>query len=526
MKNYKNLLKLFFVVLVVGIMLTISGYLLFAKRPTYSDSEKRPLKEMPKLSFVSLLTGSYFSGLQEHYNDTIPNREVYKEFGADILSKRGLPLNKIVIYNPVVIKATEEPDDEDEGTFVPRDITTPVPFEEDTPMPTQGPEGTAGPATEPSGEPVNTDTSEPSGTPVPGGSTDLIVTPLPTGTAGPIVTKTPDPTKTPSPTATKTPSTATSTPKPTSGGNTEPVIVEYPKDGAILYGDRGMELYGGSRSAMKRYVTAIEYIKTRCPDVNVYNMTIPLSSMYYLPAPYKSNITEQLNDLNYLEGLFADGPVTAVRVHDIFKSRIDAGEELYLRTDHHWNYLGVYYAMKTFAQAAGVPFDDLSEYTAKYRDGFVGSFYSYFGMKDLKSKPEGFTYYISSRNVKATYYDPTNFSKRNINSDTDSRNVYFENMKDCYSIALYLDDVICVVNTDAGTGRRLLVIRDSFGRPTPQFLFGSFDKIIMIDPRYYTMDMYDLIASQGITDVLCIANIFDHTGSGFVKQYEYVIQNR
>ncbi|MBO4327210.1 MAG: hypothetical protein J5950_08050 [Clostridia bacterium] len=519
MKNYKNLLKLCFVVLVAGILIVAGIYLLFAKRPTESESEKRKLTQMPELSFSSLLTGKYFSGLQAYYDDTIPGREEYKEISANMLSKmRGLPLNNLVIYNPVIIRATDEPDDPDEeGTFVPRPITTPVPFIDDdpTPAPTDEPEETAQITEQPSDIPTEEPT-EPAGTETPATETqEPAKTPDPTATPAPTPVTTPTPTKTPSP----TPTPAQPTKTPDQGG--EPQIVEYPKDGAILYGDRGMELYGGSKSAMKRYVAAMEYIKDRCPDVNVYSMTVPLSSMFYLPPSYRSNATEQLNDLNYLEGLFSS-KVTVVRVYDTIKSHVDAGENMYLRTDHHWTHLGAYYAMKEFARVAGVPFDDLSAYETHTRDGFVGSFYSYFGMKELKSKPETFTYYISQRNVTVNYYDAGNFSK------TGHTGAYWLDVKlsESYSIAMGYDNLLSISKTDAGTGRRLLIIKDSFGNPTPSFLFGSFDRIIMIDPRYYTMDVYDLIQSQGITDVLGLANIFDHTTSGFVKLYEYVAQNR
>ena len=513
MKNYKNFLKLFFVVLVAGTLITAGVYMLVAKRPTESESEKRKLTEKPKISFVSLLTGKYFSDLQAYYDDTVPGREDYKEISANMLSRmKGLPLGGLVIYNPVIIKATEEPDDpEDEGTFIPRQITTPVPFEDEDPTfkPTDSPEATDYITENPTDAPEGTQTPDPAFT-EPAGT----ATPVPTATA----------TLVPSPTPTKVPATPTPEKTPQQGG--EPAIVEYPKDGAILYGDRGMELYGGSKNAMKRYVAALEYIKDRCPNVNVYSMTVPLSSMFYLPPSYRSNATEQLNDLNYLEGLFSSGKVKAVRVYDTLKNHVDAGENIYLRTDHHWTHLGAYYAMKKFAEDAGVPFVDISEYSEHTREGYVGSFYSYFGMKELKSKPEPFTYYISPRNVSVNYYDAHNFAKDKDASDKYDAYWLDVNTANSYSIAMGFDNFLTISNTDAGTGRRLLIIKDSFGNPTPSFLFGSFDRIVMIDPRYYTMDVYDLIQSQGITDVLGLANIFDHTSSEFVKLYEYVAQNR
>ena len=59
-KNRNNMKKFFFVVLVAGTLIIAGVYMLFAKRPTESESEKRKLTEKPKISFVSLLTGAGF----------------------------------------------------------------------------------------------------------------------------------------------------------------------------------------------------------------------------------------------------------------------------------------------------------------------------------------------------------------------------------------------------------------------------------------------------------------------------------
>lgn len=500
-KFYKNLLKLFFVVLVAGFLVAVGIFLLVGERPTYSGSEKRKLTEKPEFSFVSLVSGKYFADLHDYYNDTVPERESFKEIGANFLTRfKGVSPGGIIIYDPVVAKPTEEPYDPEKDNYTQRPITTPVPFE----FPTDDIDGTELPAT---AEPT------PFGTAGPGESeTPVNGTPVPTATATPV----PTPTSAPDPTPD-----VTSKPTPTSG---QGEVIEYPDDGAILYGDRGMEIYGGSRNAMKRYVATLEYIKDKCPSVNVYSITAPLSSAFYMPPSYKSNEKEQYDDLVYLESLFASGKVKCVDVYNALKEHKD--ENIYLRTDHHWTYLGAYYAMREFAKAAGVPFTDLSEYTAKTRSGFVGSMYSYFGMKALASMPEDFTYYLFpdyKTNVKVYYFDATNFSRIEGISGP-----YFEDLgtTQCYSIAMYYDHVLSISVTKAGTGRNLLIIKDSFGNPTPSFLFGSFDKIVMIDPRYYTMDVYQLIKDQNITDVLGLANIFSHTSPGFVKYYEDVAQNR
>ena len=46
--------------------------------------------------------------------------------------------------------------------------------------------------------------------------------------------------------------------------------------------------------------------------------------------------------------------IQSVNVVDVMKKHTE--ENIYLRTDHHWQPLGAYYAARTFAEAAGVPF--------------------------------------------------------------------------------------------------------------------------------------------------------------------------
>ena len=55
--------------LLVGLIST------FDKDPTFSESEKRPLKTSPKLTISGLLDGSFFNEYREYFADTFPGRE-------------------------------------------------------------------------------------------------------------------------------------------------------------------------------------------------------------------------------------------------------------------------------------------------------------------------------------------------------------------------------------------------------------------------------------------------------------------
>ena len=57
------------------IMLCVGLVSMFDKDPTYSESERRKLKEFPKITFSSLLDGSLTTSIREYYADTFPGRE-------------------------------------------------------------------------------------------------------------------------------------------------------------------------------------------------------------------------------------------------------------------------------------------------------------------------------------------------------------------------------------------------------------------------------------------------------------------
>lgn len=57
------------------VMLGVGLFSMFDKDATYSETERRPLKTFPKITFSSLLDGSLTGSIRDYYADTFPNRE-------------------------------------------------------------------------------------------------------------------------------------------------------------------------------------------------------------------------------------------------------------------------------------------------------------------------------------------------------------------------------------------------------------------------------------------------------------------
>ena len=83
---------------------------------------------------------------------------------------------------------------------------------------------------------------------------------------------------------------------------------------------------------------------------------------------------------------------------------------------------------------------------------------------------------------------------------------------------------IMEVSTGINNGRRLLVLKDSFGNMVPGFLFFSFEEVDVIDFRYFNKDLRQYIDDHQITDLLFINNIFNVATPSAVRAYLRLLQ--
>ncbi|MDE5741992.1 MAG: hypothetical protein K2H90_06040, partial [Oscillospiraceae bacterium] len=223
--------------------------------------------------------------------------------------------------------------------------------------------------------------------------------------------------------------------------------------------------------------------------------------------------------------------VQPVDVYTPLSRHVD--EPIYFRTDHHWSSLGAYYAAKQFAETADVPFSDLSEYDEKVVDGYVGTMYSYSEDIVIKQNPEDFVYYVPKNVEYTTTYH--NYILGDNNTIVGMQEPYdanffidFSNSKSMlYCTFMGGDAKITHVKTSTRNGRKLAIFKDSYGNALPQFLFGSFEEIFIMDMRFFTYNAIDYIKENGITDLLFANNAFHATTKSTVTHYEnFLVQGR
>ncbi len=264
-----------------------------------------------------------------------------------------------------------------------------------------------------------------------------------------------------------------------------------------------ISLFGGGKGAT--YASALNRFHEELGDeVQIYTMIAPTAGEYYLPsnfADYNASHQKSVDSINAQldEDIIAVDAISALAEH--------TDENIYLRTDHHWQPLGAYYAAEAFAKAADVPFADISEYEKVTLDGYVGTMYSFTESVNILNDPEQFTYYKPSNEYTTYYYDTAyNF---------DYTFPLFVDMPtgSAYSTFMGGDMKIVRIETDCKNGRKLLIFKDSYGNAEVPFYTGSFEEIYVCDMRYFDLNAVEFIKEQGITDLLFTMCTFSAVGT-------------
>ena len=292
---------------------------------------------------------------------------------------------------------------------------------------------------------------------------------------------------------------------------------------------RALMAYGGTAKGCTGYARAANKYKETFPDVNVYCMVIPTAVEYYCPEKVRNRTRPQRPTIDNVIAHLDPG----VKVVDIYETLgRHAGEDIFLRTDHHWAPLGAFYAAEKFAKVAGVPFRQLQDYERKVVHGYVGSMYGYSKDVAVKKAPEDFVYYVPKGVSYTTTYQNYSIDENYhvIGMGRPYKGPFFYRFKDgsggAYCTFMGSDTKITQVRTSTGNGRRLLILKDSFGNALPGYLFFSFEEVHVVDSRYFTKNMVAYVRDNGITDILFANNIFKaYSSSTYGKYLKFLTQS-
>lgn len=281
----------------------------------------------------------------------------------------------------------------------------------------------------------------------------------------------------------------------------------------VLSDGRALDLYGGGYERGQNYAETLNQLKRLVGDrVNVFSLVAPTAVSFYLPDDYSYMSGSEWDNIEYLNG-FLDGVIPVDAFSEIAQH---VNEDIYFRTDHHWQQLGAYYAAKAFAETAQVPFAPLSDYETVVLEGYVGTMYGYSGDNPLvRNNPDTFIYYKPKNDYTVTYY--TQSLENPYEAGMFLKTLDNLEVVQWYYVFFGGDGEVAHVHTDVGNGRKLVIVKDSYGNAFAPCLANSFEDIWVVDMRWFEKSISQLVKDEGLTDVLFCMNSFSATGDNQYK---------
>ena len=281
--------------------------------------------------------------------------------------------------------------------------------------------------------------------------------------------------------------------------------------GALLVvGDTGYEYYNFVESIANDYITSIrdgaDKLKGRA---TVYAAVVPTSMDLMLPEDFFKNnpdinTSNQKKAIEYFNSSFASNDnIKALSLYDTLNLYTD--EYIFFRTDHHWTALGAYYAYKEFCEVKGITPLALTDYETKDIPGFLGSFYSDSNQSPaLAANPDTLSLYFPpcETEMVITQRNGENLNWPIVYDVTD----YSQGMK--YNAFIGGDNPYTkITNKDLSDGSACVVLKESFGNAFVPFLTPHYENIYVIDYRYYSGNVSDIVDQTNATDVIIVNNL-------------------
>lgn len=177
-------------------------------------------------------------------------------------------------------------------------------------------------------------------------------------------------------------------------------------------------------------------------------------------------------------------------------------DSAFYKTDHHWTTDGAYAAYAAWCHASGRTAAAYSEFDIYTVDGgFRGTLYS--KVLSLDAPYDTVRYYVPKEAPKAELWA----DGRNLTLKYGFLDEAYFTRKDKYAAFFGGNYGELRISCQMGTGKNLLVLKDSYANCFVPFLYGQFDRITMIDLRYFNGNLLEYVREQEITDVLVLYNI-------------------
>lgn len=265
--------------------------------------------------------------------------------------------------------------------------------------------------------------------------------------------------------------------EPPKNGGVQP-IGDYSLSGYIVVtDDAAMEMYSIAKNKLMSYADSVNVLYEKIPKVNIYVMLAPTRMEFYGPEAYRTGSHSQKDGIAIAYSQLSPF-VTSVDAYTEIARHTD--EYLYFRTDHHWTARGAYYAYKAFCETAAIDCPSIDSFERGQLDNFVGSMYRYTKSENLVKNPDYVEYFLPKVEASGQFFS-TGAMDDGKNLKIISTNITDRSSK--YLTFIQGDKPLIKMISNCGSGKKILMIKESYGNALAPFLLNNFSEVYVLDPR-------------------------------------------
>lgn len=311
-------------------------------------------------------------------------------------------------------------------------------------------------------------------------------------------------------------------PTPEPAAQTPQAPQSEPQDlGSLMAADGfGYAYYHFDEEAANQYILAVDAAgQALSGTASLYSLIAPTSMDVLLPEEYlvqhNVNSSDQRKALDryLIPSINAVNP--EVKTVPLFEAlRGHCGEAIYYGSDRTWTQLGAYYAYVEFCGAKGLEPAALDSFAKEEYQGFLGGLAEEAG-EAYALDPDLVAAYLPGGKTSLRYYDddgelaewPVILNGEGYDSSL------------LYLIFAAGDHAYKeLANEDLTDGSACVVVQDSFGNYFIPFLTRHYQKVVVVDYRYYEGSVKELAAREGAADVILLNSLFLTSDSSAVER--------
>ncbi len=235
-----------------------------------------------------------------------------------------------------------------------------------------------------------------------------------------------------------------------------------------------------------------EAVDSFCRELREGGSDVPVTLML-VPSPGALlSDGEDYPDAALIERVNAQTEARTVDLMAAFSACGDPGA-LYYRTDHHWTSEGAFEALCAYRRALGRSEPAREDCQIERCEGFYGSAYAGSGL--WLTEPDSLELWLYGSEVRVS----------NEGGGENDSVFYRERLEELDKYTVFLDgnhSLVRIEKTEPDGGGTILVIRDSYANCLGCHLAGLYDRVILVDLRYYRLPLTELLLTEEIDEIL------------------------